>query len=327
MSRSIGELHGVGPALKKRLESLDINTIDDLVWHLPRLHEDRSQLTSVVDIEEGMDVNVKVKIDKVGVRQAFRHRRMQIAEAVVSDETGSIKVIWFNQPHIATTLKVEDEVLLAGKVKRTKYGLSIQSPVYEKVATGRATVHTGRIVPKYRLTAGVTQKQMRYFVKQALERIGPMADYLPAPIRDSAGIIPLDHALQQAHFPESAEQHAAALFRLDFDRIYIRQLYSQVQRLEVEQQSATAIAFNEAATKEFVSSLPWPLTNAQRRVAWDIFQDLAKERPMNRLLVGDVGSGKTVVAAMALFQTVKAGKQGVLMAPTEILAKQHYASL
>jgi len=323
----ISALHGVGPAMEKRLRSLGIQTLDDLVWYLPRTHKDRSAVTDIIDIEEGVELTIQGKVEKISGRKAFRHQRMSITEAMIGDSTGSVKIVWFNQSHIAETLHVEDEVLISGKAKKSKYGLAMQSPIYEKVKEGQETTHTGRIVPEYPLTHGITQKQIRYFVKQALKTALPVDDFLPESILDAHALPDLTQALQQIHFPESEQQFIESQRRLYFDSLLLIQLHSQLVKKDLQSQSAIPLPLDTEAMKKFVEALPFTLTDAQRKVAWAVFTDIAEGTPMNRLVVGDVGSGKTIVSAMVLYNAVLNGHQGALMAPTEILAKQHASTL
>lgn len=323
---NITDLTGVGPKAAKRLHALGIRSVRDLVYYFPREHTDSSHTTALAEVQSGVETTVHVVLKKIQSRRA-RNRRMSITEARVSDDTGELKVTWFNQPHLADSLREGDELLLSGVVKQTKYGTSMQSPVHEKIANDHDTLHLGRIAPKYSLTWGLTQKQLRYFMKQALERVLPIADHLPAEIIERHSLMPLTEAMQQIHFPDSAELFAAAKRRFEFDELYIIQLASQQIRSEIQAMNAAPLQFHEHAVKNFVSDLPFVLTSAQRRSTWDILQDTQRGFPMNRLLIGDVGSGKTVVAAIAAFNAVQCGVQVAIMAPTAILAQQHYTTL
>lgn len=321
----VSTLHGVGPALEKRLKALGVVTLHDLVYSFPREYEDLSEVTDVIDIADGDKVTVLVTIEKIQSRRAWK-RRMNLTEAQVGDATGSVKVVWFNQPYVANTLAIGDKAYLSGIAKKSKYGLALQSPVFEKAGAWETT-HTARIVPKYHLTQGVTQKQLRYFMKQALGKVLPVKDWLPESVVKEWRLMPLSTALQQIHFPDDGESFTTAQKRLDFEQLYIVQLFSRLQQEEMKKLTADAQQFHEDEVKAFVDRLPFTLTDAQRKAAWTILKDLQAGEPMNRLLIGDVGSGKTVVAAIAMLNTVRDGKQAVLMAPTEILAKQHAASL
>ncbi|MFH1171838.1 MAG: ATP-dependent DNA helicase RecG, partial [bacterium] len=255
-------------------------------------------------------------------RRSFR-RRLSITEGVLRDETGSVKITWFNQPYLATNLKPGDRLVISGKVSDRGGMLQFASPAYERIG-GRETIHTGRLVPMYPTTAGLTQRQLRYFVSQALRSAGKVLDPLPEELRTAENLPPLAETLQWIHFPRDERERDRALERLKFDEL----LLFQLQRLMDEQRRtlrrSPVIPFDEKETKAFVASLPFQLTNGQRRAAWDILQDMTSDVPMNRLLEGDVGSGKTVVAAIAALNALRAGFSVALMAPTEILARQHF---
>ncbi|MBI2410871.1 MAG: ATP-dependent DNA helicase RecG [Candidatus Kerfeldbacteria bacterium] len=318
----ITDLHGVGEVLAKRLLYIGIKTVRDLVFYFPRDYEDLSVVQPIAAAQEGEKINIKGKIERINTQRTFR-KRMAVIQARVKDETGALNVVWFNQPYLQEQLKVGDELQLSGVVKRDRYGLSLHSPVYEKVSASRELIHTGRIVPKYSLTAGITQKQIRYLMKQSLSRVLPIADFLPPEIVSTYSLLALTDALRGIHFPENEMHFEQAKRRLEFEELYVAQLMAQCIRKDIAQQTAPTLKLHEQELQQFVSTLPFRLTNAQRRAAWAILQDLEKTHPMNRLLVGDVGSGKTIVAAMAMWNTVLCGKQAVLMAPTEILAQQH----
>lgn len=322
----ITELHGVGPSLAKRLQFLGIKTANDLIWHFPRQHEDQSQVIDIIDAQPDEKVTIRGKIEKIDSRNSWK-RRISVTEAKIVDDTAEIKAIWFNQPYVANSLKKDDVVLLNGVVKKTKYGISLQSPVYEKSFAEKETTHTGRIVPKYPLTTGITQKQLRYFMKQALEIELPLDDYLPSEILEQNELLSLTDAIEHIHFPASTADFEMAKKRCDFDALYIIQLYAQRLRQELNKQKAKPLPFQESAVKSFVEQLPFTLTDAQRKCSWDIIKDMSNSSPMNRLLIGDVGSGKTVVAALAMLSAVLNDSQAALMAPTEILARQHFATL
>ncbi|HLD21497.1 MAG TPA: DEAD/DEAH box helicase, partial [Patescibacteria group bacterium] len=318
----ITDLHGVGPKVAERLKVLGIRTVKDLIYYLPREHEDLSVITSIIDIVPNKKITVRGTIERIRSSKT-RWKRMNITEACIHDTTHQLRVTWFNQPYITESLKVGDEVLLSGTVKHTKQGLNLQSPEYEKVQAHTVPTHIGRIVPKYPLTAGVTQKQLRYFVKQSLKRVLPITDHLPQSLITRYHLLPLSTALQYIHFPESVQQFQEAKKRLNFDELFIVQLAAQLVRNDMQKLRAPILQFHEKEIKSFVQNLPFQLTTAQRKTSWSILQDIQKPHPMNRLLIGDVGSGKTVVAAMAMLNAVLNGFQAVLMAPTEILATQH----
>ncbi|MBI2437019.1 MAG: DEAD/DEAH box helicase, partial [Candidatus Magasanikbacteria bacterium] len=361
LSTAASQLNRVGSVLKRSLGRLGIETVKDLLYYFPFRYEDYSQVVRIKDLQDGQEVTVRGKIELIGNKRSPRKQTM-ITEALVADETGQLRIIWFGQPFIVKILKAGDEVFLSGKVKSDMFGVQITGPSYEKVRSSGvslntplppvrlvplshhevssrleasrgeddgviSTTHTARIVPIYSLTAGVTEKQLRFLVSQAIGVRSQVPEWVPEEIRDTADLMPIDEALRAIHFPESQEELDHAVKRLKFDEVFLLQLRAEMTRQSIKRSQAPKLEFKEKETKEFVSSLPFKLTKDQKVSAWEILQDIQKSEPMNRLLEGDVGSGKTVVASMALYNTVLNGYQGVMMAPTEILAKQHFESL
>ncbi len=247
---------------------------------------------------------------------------MYITEALVSDESESIKVVWFNQPFIGKTLKVGDQVSLAGKVD-DEYGImTMVSPIYEKISTGG--IHTTGMVPIYHLTENITQKQLRFLIKQTIHLAKDFKDPLPLNILEICELMSLTEAISKIHFPKNVREAEDAKKRLAFDELFLMQLKSQIIKKERLEIKAEVVEFKEKDTREFVESLPFKLTDDQKKSSWQILKDLEKDRPMMRLLNGDVGSGKTIVAIIAMLNTALNNKQSVLMVPTEILARQHF---
>lgn len=320
----IAKLNRVGKTVEKRLKHLGIETARDLLFYFPFRYEDFSQLIAIKDLQDGQQVTIKGKIELIANKRSPRKRKI-LTEAVVADETERLRVIWFGQPFITKTLRVGDEVYLSGKVKEDMFGVQMVGPSYEKVK--QDNVHTARIVPMYSLTAGITQKQMRFLASQIIEQAENVEDWVPEEFLDKADLIPLKDALRGIHFPEDEIDLKQSEKRLKFDELFLLQLRAELIRQSIKKSVATKIEFKEKETKKFVDALPFTLTKAQKIATWEILKDLEKKEPMNRLLEGDVGAGKTVVAAIAMYNTVLNKKQTVLLAPTEILAKQHFGSL
>jgi len=324
-------LNKVGEALEKRLFRLGIKTAQDLLFHFPFRYEDFSQVSGIKQLTDGQETTIEGTIELIANKRSPRKRTM-ITEAVVNDGTSQMRVVWFGQPFIAKTLHVGDRVFLSGKVKDDMFGLQMVSPSYEKiknqasVTSNQDTLNTARIVPMYALTNGITQKQLRMLIKQALPVAKDLPEWIPEDIRDRVDVMTLHEALEQIHFPEDMDALRHAERRLKFDELFLLQLRAEMIRQEVKRETATEIPFAESEVKSFVDGLPFTLTKAQKVAAWEILQDMEKSEPMNRLLEGDVGSGKTVVAAMATLDAMKAGMQVAIMAPTEILARQHFSS-
>ena len=327
LQSKVSEFNRVGQVLAKRLRHLGVETVEDLLFFFPFRYEDFERITPIGELEEGQAITVKGIIEVIANRRSSRKRKM-LTEAVVTDGEEQIRVIWFGQPFITKTLKAGDEVYLSGKVSTDMLGSVLVSPSYEK-ARAEKTIHTARIVPMYHTTSGITHKQLRFLMRQAIEILHkhPIEDWVSEDIRKKAKLIDLHTAIQSIHFPDSAAARTKAEKRLKFDELFVLQLRAEMIRQSLKLQKAEAIEFKEKEIKEFVASLPFELTNDQKIAAWEILQDIGKDIPMNRLLEGDVGSGKTVVAALAMYNVVLLNKQAALMAPTEILAKQHFASL
>ncbi|MDE3077862.1 MAG: ATP-dependent DNA helicase RecG, partial [Chloroflexota bacterium] len=251
-------------------------------------------------------------------------RGMTRTTLLLADQSGSISATWFNQPYLVRTLHQHAEVVLSGKVELFMGRLQLSSPDWELV-TEDDLLHTGRIVPVYRLTEGLRPKRMRTLMKRAVDTYASaVPDFLPEGIRSQAGLLALPQAIEQYHFPQSWEVRAQAERRLAFDELFLIQLtVLQKRRYWQESQPGIAMQFDQPWLEQLVRRLPFELTGAQRKALDAVLADVRSGRPMNRLIEGDVGSGKTVVAALAMLAAVRAGYQAVLMAPTEVLAEQH----
>ena len=325
LNTSIKELTKVGEATAKKLARLGIVTAGDLLWHLPRRYDDFSQQVKIADLKLDDKVNLIGEIQMIGNKRTHR-ARMNITEALISDETDVLRVVWFNQPFITKALKIGDKVSLAGKITEDFAGLVMISPSYEKVNAGQI-LHTQGLVPVYDLTAELSGKQVRFMMGQVLKLAAGIADILPSSVKEKNHLIDLPLALRLIHFPTSLAELEQAKQRIAFEELFLLQLRSQLARRQAQSFDALPVAFAEEDTKAMVASLPFALTEDQRRSAWEIIQALAQTKPMLRLLEGDVGTGKTVVALLAMLNVARSGLQSALMAPTEILATQHYETL
>lgn len=325
MNAVLTTVQGIGPKSAKTLAKLGLETLGDLLWHLPRRYDDYSQLETINRLWYGQEVTIIATVEKIEVREV-RRGRMKLTEALVSDGTGSLQVTWFNQPWIANKLHPGRPVVLSGKIDQYLGRLTMNSPEWEPLE--RKQLHTNRIVPVYPLTAGVSGKWLRKVIHSVVQRLAArVPDPLPESIREASNLIPLSTALQQVHFPDSQEILKAAQHRLAFDEMFLLQLGVLRQKQEWEQVETRALPAEQAWIDHFKGNLPYQLTNSQAAVLEDIRRDLASTRPMNRLLQGDVGSGKTVIAAAAIGITASQGAQSALMAPTSILAEQHLKTM
>lgn len=315
-------LQGVGPRHAQTLQKLGLYTLGDMLYYFPRRYEDYSQLKPIKGLWYGEQVTVIGAVQSVSSR-AVRGGKMQLVEAIISDGTGALRLSWFNQPWVANRLKNGASISVSGKVEQYLGRLVMNNPDWEPIET--ENLHTNRIVPIYSLTARITQKWLRNLMNQVVgywaERL---SDHLPASTRQAAKLPELGKAILNAHFPESQADLKAARQRLAFDEIFFLQM--GVLRQKRDWQSATGRIFDvqDAWLDAHIKALPFELTGAQKRAIDDLLVDLGSGRPMNRLIQGDVGSGKTVVAMLAAAIIVNGGAQASIMAPTSILAEQHY---
>ncbi|MBI4599719.1 ATP-dependent DNA helicase RecG [Candidatus Uhrbacteria bacterium] len=334
----VSSLPRVGTVLQKQLAKMGIETCKDLIFYFPYRFDDFSYSASIADLSIGTRATIHGRIDMIGNRRS-RNRRMIVTEALISDESGSIKAIWFNQPFLIKNLHVGEYVSLSGKTNDSYYDLQMVSPVYEKMGSGTNSLreiepdpiflHTARLVPVYSLPSGITQKQFRTLMRNALDACGggDVREWLPAHLLANEQMTSLYDALEDIHFPDRLEDARAAERRFKFEELFLYQLSSLRVKNSLAKLSAHAIPFDAKATKTFIASLPFSLTREQKEVAWEIFRDIEHSMPMNRLLQGDVGAGKTIVAVLVMLNVVRAGYQCALMAPTEVLARQHFTTL
>lgn len=318
-------VNGVGPKNAQALEKLGLKTLEDLLYYFPRRYDDYTRLKPINRLEYGEEVTVLGTIQAMQTRP-IRGGMSQLTEAVLSDGTGTLRLSWFNRPWITTQFRKGDQVVVSGKLDQYLGRLVMNAPEVEELE--KEHLHTSRIVPVYPLTATVTQKSLRRLIYQAVTFWGPrVPDHLPASIRTAVKLIDLGTALVQAHFPDSQDSLDLARWRLAFDEILLLQLGVMRQKFLWKSVEARIFDTPKDWLEERITLLPYQLTGAQRRSIADISTDLASGRPMDRLLQGDVGSGKTVVAAVAVAIVARAGSQSAIMAPTGILAEQHYRGL
>ncbi len=321
----ISRLGVLGARLAKPLRAMGLTTAGELLRHLPFRYEDLSRIAPLSGPSNG-PVTVRARIDLIRTRRSVK-KKMLLTEATISDATGTAKVVWFRQPFIAKVLKPGDRVLLSGTLESTPWGLELMNPAYEKEREGVASVHTGRLVPVYSVPAALTPKQLRAVLHLALPAADEAEETLPPEVLDAFDLPGIGRALRMIHFPASMEEAEIADRRFRFEELFLFQLRGAWARRALEMKKGPVVPFDEASTRAFVAALPFTLTDDQKRVVWKILQDLGSGRPMQRLVEGDVGSGKTVVAAMAMHAAALVGYRSLFMAPTEILAEQHYATI
>lgn len=325
LNASVTVLPRVGDHKAKTLNRIGIQTLADMLYYFPRRYDDYSQLIPINRLQYNQKTTIIGTVQSISSRK-IRGGKSTIVEAVISDGSAAIRVTWFNQPWITQKLRKGLQIVLSGKVEQYLGRLTINSPEWEKI--DRKTLHTNRIVPIYPLTTNITQRWLRSQMDQVVNYWARrVEDPLPEAVLDGADLISLSEALRQAHFPDSQEALLAARHRLAFDEIFLLQLGVIRKKQAWEKRSGRVFETPEGWLEIQLERLPFQLTGAQRRSLKDVRTDLASGHPMNRLLQGDVGSGKTVVAAMAAAIISQGGAQTALMAPTSILAQQHYNNL
>lgn len=320
----VSRLNSVSDRVKPRLNRLGVQTVQDLIYHFPHRHDDFTKIRSISELAPGeMQTTIATLWE---ITETSGRGRSKSAQAVVGDDTGNIRVIWFNQGYLAKTLRPGARLVISGTPKLYLGRLAFQSPEYE-IFDGWD--NAARLAPVYPLTDGLYQRTLRRCVKEALDRaLAHMRDYLPSDMLRAHDMLPLRDAVSRMHYPDSADDAEAARRRLAFDELLMLQL--SVARRRVEWQSsggAVPLQSDDGRLDGFLDTLPYALTDAQRRSLAEILADMRRDIPMSRLLQGDVGSGKTVVATAALLTAALNGCQAALMAPTEILAEQHFLTV
>ena len=327
LSIAISKIPGIGSTCQKRLKKIGIKTVRDLLFHFPHRYEDFSNIIHISKIKINETSCVKGKILEIKNSRTWR-KKMILTQAILEDGSGAIKVVWFNQPYLTKILKVGDNVCLAGKTYLGEEGIYLSNPAYEKIVNGKESsglTHTGRLIPVYPETEGLSSRWLRYIIKPIL--LGAkdkISETLPQKIIQKNKLLPIKEAIWQVHFPDSLSLAKEAQKRFSFEELFNLSLWVLKERQRLNRERSIPVPIKVEVLQDFVKSLPFKLTDSQKKSSWQILKDMEKPRPMNRLLEGDVGSGKTIVAMMAALNAVKQNFQTVLMAPTEILAKQHF---
>jgi ATP-dependent DNA helicase RecG len=321
----ITTLKGISTSQAAKFKRLGVATVRDLLYFFPHRHLDYSQRKHISQLTEGEEQTV---IANVWQAQVIMPRGRRSTEAIVGDETGNVRVVWFNNPYLAKKLPTNSRVVLSGRVGLFNGRLVFESPEWE-LLEDKELIHTGRLVPLYPLTQGLHPRQVRKLMKEVVDQWAwQVEDFLPAEVRQRCHLLELPQAIAQAHFPESEAAKDRARVSLAFDELFLLQLGVLSRKRDWQEgQPGNAFKVKTAVSNAFIKSLPFKLTAAQQRVLAEILADLKQPRPMSRLLQGEVGSGKTVVATAALLVCAASGYQGAFMAPTEILAEQHFANV
>jgi ATP-dependent DNA helicase RecG len=316
----IDSVKGIGPKRAEKLAGAGISSVADLLLHVPRRYLDRSQLFDLSDVPLGEEVTVGGTVASYDRRRLARKRTM--VTAVITDGTSVLTAIWFN-PYMKLT--VGEEILLSGKAERFRGRLQMKSPDIDR---GDDSVVTGRIVPIHPGVGGLSPWYVRSYLRNALLRSRPIHDVVPDELLDRHDLVDRDTAIAGIHFPDTRDEAAAARRRLVFDELFRLEVALALRkRQQIDGSSGIALRGEDALVGAFIGALPYTLTGAQSRAIDEIQDDLASPHPMHRLLQGEVGSGKTVVAVATLLTGVQSGYQGAVMAPTEVLAEQHYLGI
>jgi len=324
LSSPVSAIKGISSSLAAKFAKLGVHTIRDLLYFFPNRHLDYSRLKKIADLEEGSEESIVANIWQV---KEVRLGGRRSSEAIVGDDTGNVRVVWFNNPYIVKQLDTSKQVVISGRLGIFQ-GLPVfQSPEWE-LLEDRELTHTGRLVPLYPLTRGLHPRPVRRLMKAFIDVwADKLVEFLPADIRQRCNLLELPQAIHQAHFPDDETMKDRARTRLAFDELFLLQLGVLNKKQRWQQQSTTPFTTGAPLLQSWIGSLPFTLTAAQQRVIKEILADLRQSKPMSRLLQGEVGSGKTAVAVAVLLTAVANGYQGAFMAPTEILAGQHFSNI
>ncbi len=337
----------INPRFLKSLDHLGLKTVGDLIRHFPSRYEDFSQVYRIADLEPGQQATIQGIVKKVSLRRSFR-RRMTIVEALIGDDTGEIRAVWFNQPYLKNIIQVGRRMNFSGKVSSSENDIYLSHPDYERIyqngyARKSSSVnyeennavinenwdgkHTGRLVPVYPETKGLTSRAFRFIIQPILRDLDQVEEFLPESVRRGENLLEINKAILKIHFPDTIEEVNEIKRRFSFQDLFLLQLYNLDQKAKLAHEKAPTIKAELNYVSELISALPFELTAAQKESLSEIIKDLELTKPMNRLLQGDVGSGKTVVAAIATLLAAKNNFQAVFMAPTEVLANQHFETM
>ncbi|CCU79512.1 ATP-dependent DNA helicase RecG [Halanaerobium saccharolyticum subsp. saccharolyticum DSM 6643] len=327
LSDEVQFIKGVGPRWAERLSKLEIKTVKDLLYYFPREYEDRSQISQIKYTAVGEKANFRVEVLKVEYQKI--RNKLDLLRVTFSDGSDVVNGIWYNQSYLRDQFNKGDKYIISGKISEKnwrKYNRKeINNPVYEKLDSEASVLNTGRIVPVYSLTEGLTQRRLRRIIANAIKsHASLLKDQLPQFILKKFKFPNLKTSILGMHFPKNQKHQKVSRRRLAFEEFFYLQLYALEEKKKYNELKGIKHEFIAAENKKILEELEFELTSAQNRVWSEIRKDMESELTMSRLLQGDVGSGKTIVAALALLETMANGYQGIFMAPTEILAEQHY---
>jgi len=329
LSDSLQYFKGVGPQKVKLFKKLDILSVEDLLYYFPRRYEDRTNLVKISKLEIGKLYTIKGQILAKGGRRSWKRRGFSIVEVAVGDDSGRVFAVWFNQSYLNNYFKVGQNIILYGKAELYKDRIQISNPEFELLANEKDDcLSTGRVVPIYSVCEGLTQRFMRQIVKNALDKyLSKVADPLPYNIRNKYNFLNLAQSLINIHFPKDTDINKEAYRRLSFEEFFLFQVPVILRKLRRYEKKGIQHKLNGPIFSRLIDNLPFELTSAQCREIENINKDMASKFPMQRLLQGEVGSGKTIVAMLAAAIALDSGYQVAFMVPTEILAKQHFRNI
>ncbi len=323
LATSLDQIKGVGPKTAAELQRAGLQTVGDILMFLPRKHEDFTNVTPITELQPGK-VTIRARCQQISTRPV--RRGLRLTTAVLADDTSKLNAIWFNQPYRVQQLGSSDEWFYFSGTFEYNYGrYQLTNPTAELAK--ELPVQADRLLPVYHAVRGLKSQTVRKVIEQLRPLMSVLPETLPPSVVQSERLLDRAAAISAMHFPRTEKEVEQARQRLAFEELFELVLASQLNKIDNQKLAGFAISFEKPVVRDFVKKLPFALTNAQRRAAWDILQDFEHARPMNRLLQGDVGSGKTVVAGLAARQAASAGYQTAFMAPTEILARQHAQTL
>jgi ATP-dependent DNA helicase RecG len=328
--KKLSDIRGIQTRFLPKLKKLGIETVKDLLLYIPIRYEDFSKIYTIEDLIPNQEATITAEVLSIQSRNTWK-RNLYLVEAELQDHTGTIRATWFNQPYIKNILAPGRRANFAGKITESKKTgeINLSNPTYELVNEhmNHETRHTGRIIPIYKETKGLTSKGIRFLIQPALKEKIDIPDIIPDSIRETLELPDIQTAIQAVHFPNTIEDALSAKRRFAFEDLFLLQIITLKERMKIAAKKAHSIQADISFIKSLLETLPFELTESQKRSLWEIIKDIERGFPMNRLLEGDVGSGKTVIAGISALTVSQSGFQSALMAPTEILAQQHYRTL
>src|SRR3989344_1740338 len=324
LATPLADIKGIGARFLDSLDKLDIRTVKDLLYHFPFRYMDFSKILPIAGAEEGVVATFYGVIEKVSLSKTYR-RKMWVVTARIVDETGKLNCVWFNQKFLISTFKEGQSIHVAGKVLHDGKKLYLASPIFEVVSSqGSMHRHTGRLVPVYPETKGVTSKLIRFALSKVMPLIQDIPEFLPESLLETYGLPPVYEAFLHIHYPSTIQEAESAQKRFLLQDLFLLQLLHFSERQKLSQEKAVPYPYDADIIKVWLSRLPFELTLSQKKALHEILEDLALDHPTQRLLQGDVGSGKTVVSAIAARVVAGHGHQTAILVPTEVLAHQHF---